>query len=81
VDEGPKRVLGRAIIANVLMVDRKSVDALNIVPTRKVRITLILSSDILKEIDRLAADAKVSRSAYIEAVLRQHLSDLQHYNL
>jgi len=36
---------------------------------RKVRITLTLSSDILKEVDREAAIAKVSRSANIEAVL------------
>jgi len=56
-------------------VDYKSADALSIVPSRKVRITLTLSSDILKKIDRAAAIAKVSRSAFIEAVLRQYLSD------
>jgi metal-responsive CopG/Arc/MetJ family transcriptional regulator len=43
---------------------------------RKVKISLTLSSDILKEVDRQAA--KVSRSAYIEAVLRQYLSDREH---
>jgi metal-responsive CopG/Arc/MetJ family transcriptional regulator len=45
------------------------------VATRKVRISLTLSSNILKEVDRQAAIAKVSRSAFIEAVLRQYLSD------
>jgi metal-responsive CopG/Arc/MetJ family transcriptional regulator len=39
--------------------------------TRKVRIWLTLSSDVLKKVDRLALDAKVSRSQYIEAVLIQ----------
>jgi metal-responsive CopG/Arc/MetJ family transcriptional regulator len=43
--------------------------------TRKVRIWLTLSSDVLKEVDRLALDAKVSRSAYIEAVLTQFLQN------
>jgi metal-responsive CopG/Arc/MetJ family transcriptional regulator len=40
---------------------------------RKVKISLTLSSDVLKEIDRLAVGAKVSRSAFIEAVLAQYL--------
>jgi metal-responsive CopG/Arc/MetJ family transcriptional regulator len=57
------------------MADQKSADALNIMATRKVRITLSLSSDILKEVDRRAAVEKVSRSAYTEAVLRQYLRD------
>jgi metal-responsive CopG/Arc/MetJ family transcriptional regulator len=43
--------------------------------TRKVRTSLTLSSDVLEAIDRLAVGAKVSRSAFIEAVLRQYLSD------
>ena len=43
--------------------------------TRKVRISLTLSSEILREIDRDAAIAKVSRSAFIEDVLCQFLSD------
>jgi metal-responsive CopG/Arc/MetJ family transcriptional regulator len=34
-----------------------------------------LSSNLLKEIDREAAIANVSRSAYIEAMLRQYLRD------
>jgi hypothetical protein len=34
-----------------------------------------LSSDVLEGIDYLAAKAKASRSAYIEAVLRQYLRD------
>jgi metal-responsive CopG/Arc/MetJ family transcriptional regulator len=37
--------------------------------TRRVKISITLSSDALKEIDRLALTAKVSRSAFIEAVL------------
>jgi metal-responsive CopG/Arc/MetJ family transcriptional regulator len=48
------------------------------VAKRKVRILLTLSSDVLREVDRKAAIAKVSRSAYIEAVLRQYLSDREH---
>jgi metal-responsive CopG/Arc/MetJ family transcriptional regulator len=43
--------------------------------TRKVRISLALSSDVLEGIDRLAVAANVSRSAFIEAVLRQYLRD------
>jgi metal-responsive CopG/Arc/MetJ family transcriptional regulator len=39
----------------------------------KVRISLYLSADVLKEVDRLARAAKLSRSAFIEDVLRQHL--------
>jgi metal-responsive CopG/Arc/MetJ family transcriptional regulator len=41
--------------------------------SQKVRITVFLSSSVLREVDRLARAARVSRSAYIEAVLRQHL--------
>jgi hypothetical protein len=39
----------------------------------KVKISLSLSSDVLKGIDRLAVGAKVSRSAFIEAVLARYL--------
>jgi metal-responsive CopG/Arc/MetJ family transcriptional regulator len=42
------------------------------VGTGKVRISLYLSKSVLKEVDRAAAMSKVSRSAYIDAVLRQH---------
>jgi metal-responsive CopG/Arc/MetJ family transcriptional regulator len=57
------------------MSNQKSADVLNIMAPRKVRITLTLSSNLLKEIDREAAIAKLSRSAYIEAVLHQYLRD------
>jgi Ribbon-helix-helix protein, copG family len=63
---------------NALLEDRKSADRLNTMASRKVQVSLTLSSDILKEVDRQAAIAKVSRSAYIEAVLRQYLSDQEH---
>jgi metal-responsive CopG/Arc/MetJ family transcriptional regulator len=43
--------------------------------TPKVRVTLYLSSKILKKIDREAAVAKVSRSAFIEAILVKYLND------
>jgi metal-responsive CopG/Arc/MetJ family transcriptional regulator len=36
---------------------------------RKARISISLSSDVLKAIDRLARRAKISRSAFIEDVL------------
>lgn len=39
----------------------------------KVRISLYLSSDVLQKVDRVAHAAKLSRSAFIEDVLRQHL--------
>jgi metal-responsive CopG/Arc/MetJ family transcriptional regulator len=39
----------------------------------KVRISLTLSSSVRREIDRLAVRAKISRSAFVEDVLRQHL--------
>jgi metal-responsive CopG/Arc/MetJ family transcriptional regulator len=55
------------------MADYESADPLYNMAPRKVRITLTLSSDIMKEVDRQAALAKVSRSAYIEEVLRQYL--------
>jgi metal-responsive CopG/Arc/MetJ family transcriptional regulator len=56
-------------------VDYEFADALNTMAPRKVRITLTLSSDILKKlIGRPLALAKISRSAYIEAVLRRYLS-------
>jgi metal-responsive CopG/Arc/MetJ family transcriptional regulator len=42
---------------------------------QKVRISLTLSSDVLEGIDYLAAKAKASRSAYIEAVLCRYLRD------
>jgi metal-responsive CopG/Arc/MetJ family transcriptional regulator len=45
------------------------------VPEQKVRISLTLSLEVLEGINRLAAKASVSRSAYIEAVLRQYLRD------
>jgi metal-responsive CopG/Arc/MetJ family transcriptional regulator len=38
-----------------------------------VRVSLSLQADVLNGIDRLAAKAKVSRSAFIETVLRQYL--------
>jgi hypothetical protein len=41
--------------------------------TRRVRVWLTLSSDVLKEIDLLALEAKVLRSAFIEAVLSRYL--------
>jgi metal-responsive CopG/Arc/MetJ family transcriptional regulator len=44
---------------------------------RKVRISLTLSREVLSEIDRWAAVAKVSRSAFIEGALREYL---QHRN-
>jgi metal-responsive CopG/Arc/MetJ family transcriptional regulator len=50
-------------------------DKPNMVAEQKMRISLTLSSDVLKGIDHLAAKANVSRSAYIEAVLRQYLRD------
>jgi len=40
-----------------------------------VRVTVYLSFEILKKIDLAAANAKLSRSAFIEAVLRKYLSD------
>ena len=40
---------------------------------RKVRASLILSSDVLHEVDRSALAAKISRSEFIETVLRKHL--------
>jgi metal-responsive CopG/Arc/MetJ family transcriptional regulator len=48
------------------------------VAARKIRVTLTLSPNILKKVDRQAAIAKVSRSVYIEAVLRQYLSGRKH---
>lgn len=63
------------ITKNALLAVRKSADRLNTMATRKVRISLTLSSDILKEVDRQAVIAKVSRSAFIEGVLRQYLRD------
>jgi metal-responsive CopG/Arc/MetJ family transcriptional regulator len=45
------------------------------VAKEKVRVSLTLSSDVLKGIGRLAHEARVSRSAFIESVLRQHLRD------
>jgi metal-responsive CopG/Arc/MetJ family transcriptional regulator len=39
----------------------------------KVRISVTLSSIVLREIDRLAVRAKISRSAFVEDVVRQHL--------
>jgi metal-responsive CopG/Arc/MetJ family transcriptional regulator len=44
-----------------------------IMTATQVRIARYLSSDVLKEVDRLARSAKLSRSAFIEDVLRQHL--------
>lgn len=46
---------------------------LSMMAPRKVRVSLTLSSSVLREIDRLALAAKVSRSQFIEAVLREHL--------
>jgi metal-responsive CopG/Arc/MetJ family transcriptional regulator len=43
--------------------------------TRKVRISLSLSLAVLREIDRLARLERVSRSAYIETVLREFLQN------
>ena len=40
----------------------------------RVRVTLYLTPEILKKINREAAIAKISRSAFIEAVLRRYLS-------
>jgi metal-responsive CopG/Arc/MetJ family transcriptional regulator len=42
---------------------------------RKVRVTLYLSSEILREIDQRAAIARVSRSTSIEAVILEYLSN------
>ena len=39
----------------------------------KVRISLSLSPGLLEEVDGPARAAKLSRSAFIEGVLRQHL--------
>ena len=40
---------------------------------RRIRISLSLATDVVERVDRLAAEAKLSRSAFIKAVLRQYL--------
>jgi len=41
--------------------------------TPKVAVTVYLSKDVLRNVDRAAAESKLSRSAFVEAVLKQHL--------
>jgi metal-responsive CopG/Arc/MetJ family transcriptional regulator len=43
--------------------------------TPKVRVTVYLSTDVREKVDQAAAEAKLSRSAFVEAVLKKHFQE------